>query len=132
MWAKGVGVAHLSCWLDKQVDLSGDKTLAKKYLKIKELEATIRGLKAEADALAEVVLEKRAIAELREASAKIKELAEKLYYVIMNYGVDVKQETIEELVDKADEIDKVLKRILMRLDTVKKKEPMRVKAWVPD
>lgn len=120
MWAKGVGCVHMSCYLAKQVDLGGDKTLAKKYVKIKELEAIIRGLKEEADKYANVVLSGKVIADINRFSKDLRELAEEFLKFLNEYSDNEDMiKKIEEIYDNVAELRRTALKILKILANMK-------------
>jgi len=120
MWAKGVGVAHLSCFYAKMVDYTGDKTLARKYVKVKELEAVIRGLKEEADRLADVVLSAKAVHDINRFSKELRGLAEEFLKFLNEYSdnEDVLRK-VEEIYDATVELRRLAIKILQILSKVK-------------
>ncbi|MCD6418484.1 hypothetical protein J7M00_06860 [bacterium] len=105
MWAKGVGVAHLGCYYEKVLNSTGDKTIAKKYLKIKELEHTIKGLKQQADELANVVLRYEVIKQVNEWGDRMLKFANNFVQYIREYG---NPEDIEKALELSEEVKKLI------------------------
>lgn len=120
-WAKGVGVAHIGCVMEHMLNNAGDKTLAKKYLKIKELEHVIKGLKARADELANVVISKEVVSELNIASKRLVELSNNFFKFMSEYGgSEEDQKRVEEIYNEVIEIRKMVKGIIHKLSMVEK------------
>jgi Ribbon-helix-helix protein, copG family. len=94
-----------------------DSTLAKRYLKLKELEATVRGLKKEADRLAEEVKQLEQTANLLRLERDI----EKFWYdfksaFVDNPSVDVVKNFIDrmrEIIDRVEALEKQLQYVVV-------------------
>jgi predicted CopG family antitoxin len=119
----------LDCWYSTSA-------LAKKYLKMKELEATIRGLKREADKLVEQIkmyqqqLEEIKIQlDVRQSLAKIRE---ELEFLLSRELISVKDfkdamSKIEELLLKLEELEKATRPFTFKsLEEIRVKERVRI------
>jgi Ribbon-helix-helix protein, copG family. len=110
-----------------------DSTLAKRYLKLKELEATVRGLKKEADRLAEEIKQLEQTTNL----LRLEQDIEKFWYdfkstFIDNPSVDVVKNFIDrmrEIIDRVEALEKQLRvKIVERYERkVKKGEKVEVR-----
>ena len=121
----------LDCWYSTSA-------LAKKYLKLKELEATVRGLKKEADKLVEQIkmyqqqLEEIKIQlDVRQSLAKIREELEFLLSQRLITLQDFKQamSKVEELLLRLEELEKRTRAFIFE-PLVKEKE-IKEKAKIP-
>jgi len=124
MWAKGIGVAHLSCFIDRQVDSLNDKVLAKKYLKIRELEKVKAELQREVNTLADVVLTARAIDKLNSVSHELVKLSNQLRELIVSYGSD--ESLAERVFTLTEEIRDLRRAIISILNRMKSDDMKKV------
>jgi Ribbon-helix-helix protein, copG family. len=109
-----------------------DTALAKKYLKMKELEATVRGLKKEADRLAEEIKQLEQTANLLRLERDI----EKFWYdfkstFIDNPSADVVKNFIDrmrEIIDRVEALEKQLQyaRVVEKGKKTRKSEEIEV------
>jgi Ribbon-helix-helix protein, copG family. len=109
-----------------------DSALAKKYLKMKELEATVRGLKKEADRLAEEIKQLEQTVNLLRLERDI----EKFWYdfksaFVDNPSVDVVKSFIDrmrEIIDRVEALEKQLQyaRVVEKGKKTRKSEEIEV------
>jgi hypothetical protein len=109
-----------------------DSTLAKRYLKLKELEATVRGLKKEADRLAEEVKQLEQTVNLLRLERDI----EKFWYDFKNTFIDnpsvevVKNfiDRMREIIDRVEALEKQLQyvKVMEKGKKARKREKVEV------
>jgi chromosome segregation ATPase len=114
----------LDCWYSTSA-------LAKKYLKLKELEATVRGLKQEADKLVEKIKQYEKMLEelkiqldVRQALVKLRDEMEFLLSQRLITIQDFKQALakVEELLLRIEELEKRTRPVTFELEELEEKE----------
>ena len=80
--------------------MSFDQSLAKKYLKLKEMEAVYKGLKKHADALAKELMELQVRVDVARLKAQVRDLLHAFHDAMIN-GED---QRIIEFLEKVDEL----------------------------
>jgi len=109
-WIENLGHICLRCYFNRFYD----KSLADKYLKKRELEATIRALRRKADELTEEIEKKQVILNIHRISKELNELIMVLKD-IRNYP-ELYDEKYEELFDKLDMIEQMLSGIVIVIE----------------
>jgi DNA repair exonuclease SbcCD ATPase subunit len=112
----------LNCYYETIIT---DKTLARLYVKKKELETVVKGLKKRADELAESILTEEKLSELFNYFVRAKQTINNLIAKYSNITSEEAQRTADELTNIYDEIDKLI-QALSTVKTVraKKKPPI--------
>lgn len=106
-WIENLGHICLRCYFNRFYD----KSLADKYIKKKELEATIRALRKKADELTEEIEKKQVILNIHRINKELQEIISMLRE-IKNYP-ELYDEKYEELFDKLDMIEQMLSGIII-------------------
>jgi len=109
-WIENLGHICLRCYFNRFYD----KSLADKYLKKRELEATIRALRRKADELTEEIEKKQVILNIHRISKELNNLIMVLKD-IRNYP-ELYDEKYEELFDKLDMIEQMLSGIIIVIE----------------
>jgi len=109
-WIENLGHICLRCYFNRFYD----KSLADKYLKKRELEATIRALRRKADELTEEIEKKQVILNIHRISKELNNLITVLKE-IRNYP-ELYDEKYEELFDKLDMIEQMLSGIIIVIE----------------
>lgn len=91
--------------------------LAKHYLKKKELEAVIRGLKHEADALASEIKQLQSSRELLNVKLSLNQTLNTIKEILRNDLINIDKERLERLFDQLEEIRERLAKIETLLQT---------------
>lgn len=100
-WSKGV-IICMDCF----VQSLGDKALASKYLKMRELNKTMRALKAQADQYADLINEIKYEVKFAELSKKIDELLRLNYDYLKNVGEPQEKDLFKNLSEHFKEVKK--------------------------
>lgn len=111
-WAKGITVC-----LDCIINALGDKTLASKYLKKREMEKVIKGLQKIANELEERIAEKQAQLKAMEIEQKKAEV----YDMLNDYLKHFNDKRLEEIASKLKEIEEKVEEAKIAL-TLKLKQ----------
>ena len=109
-WIENLGHICLRCYFNRFYD----KSLADKYLKKRELEATIRALRRKADELTEEIEKKQVILNIHRISKELNNLIS-ILKEIRNYP-ELYDEKYEELFDKLDMIEQMLSGIIIVIE----------------
>lgn len=109
-WIENLGHICLRCYFNRFYD----KSLADKYLKKRELEATIRALRRKADELTEEIEKKQVILNIHKINKELNNLIMVLKE-IRNYP-ELYDEKYEELFDKLDMIEQMLSGIIIVIE----------------
>mgnify|MGYP000725224173 CR=1 FL=1 len=119
-WIENLGHICLRCYFNRFYD----KSLADKYLKKRELEATIRALRRKADELTEEIEKKQVILNIHKINKELNNLIMVLKE-IRNYP-ELYDEKYEELFDKLDMIEQMLSGIIIVIEKEFKPSPKPV------
>jgi len=116
-WAKGITVC-----LDCIINTMGDKTLASKYLKKREMEKVIKGLQKIANELEERIAERQAQLKALEIEQKKAEV----YDMLNDYLKHFNDKKLEEIYEKLKEIEEKAEEakiaLTLKIKKSKKKE----------
>ncbi len=118
-WAKGWGVLCLDCFY-KSI---GDKSIAQKYIKKKELELAIKDLKRTVDELSIKAVKLKREIEIYSVLREIKNLVSTLYDAAIHLNVeDLRQHArrVEELYDRVKELVEKIETPKVKVRAVKK------------
>jgi len=116
-WSKGVIVC-----LDCIIASMGDKTLATKYIKKRELEKVIKGLKKIADELEERIAERQAQLKALEIEQKKAEIYELLEDYLKNFNEQQIKEIYEKLKELEEKVEEAKIALTIKIKKQKKKE----------
>ena len=108
-WVEGVGVYCLDCYYSHF-----DKSLAKMYLRKRELERVIKELKKQADSLADFIIEHRKLSELKRVYDEGIKAVQTLRWLVSRFKEDT------ELINKLLEVEAELREIKSKLLTIEK------------
>jgi len=109
-WIENLGHICLRCYFNRFYD----KSLADKYIKKRELEATIRALRKKADELVAEIEKKQAILNIHKINKELQELIQVLKD-IRNYP-ELYDEKYEELFDRLDRLEEMLSGIIIVIE----------------
>jgi len=109
-FAENIGHICLRCYFTRFYD----KSLADKYLKKRELEATIRALRRKADELTEEIEKKQVVLNIHKINKELNELIS-ILKELRNYP-ELYNEKYEDLFDKLDRIEEMLSGVIIVLE----------------